>query len=69
MKRAIIEYDAILIARTQISDAIDNKITEHNARIAEEKAAAKKALEERKAIETGTEQIKQMRDTLVAQIK
>jgi hypothetical protein len=69
MKRAIAEYDTLLIARTQISDAIDNKIAENNARIAEEKAAAKKNLEERKVLETGTNQIKQMRDTLFAQIK
>lgn len=66
--KAIAEYDSILAGHARIADAKDAEIAEHNARVAELKAAAKKALEERKAIETEISKVKQMKELFSAQL-
>ena len=69
VRKAIAEYDSILEEHAKISEAIDNRIADRNARIAEEKAAAKKDLDERKTIDTEINKIQQMKDLFSAQLK
>lgn len=69
MRKAIAEYDTILGSLAQIADAKDAEIVEHNARAAEAKSQAKKALDDRKVIGTKMSGVEQMKSVLFAQIK
>ncbi|MDD5377283.1 MAG: hypothetical protein PHH16_04160 [Candidatus Gracilibacteria bacterium] len=69
LKKAIAEYDTILMAHTRIAEAKDSEIAEYNNQVAVAKAAAKKALEERKALETEMDRVKQMKELFSAQLK
>ncbi len=69
LKKAIAEYDAILAAHMQIAASKDAEITDYNNQVAAAKAAAKKALEERKALETEMDRVKQMKELFSAQLK
>lgn len=69
LRKAIAEYDTILASHIQIAEAKDVEITEYNARAAEAKASAKKALEERKALETEMDRVKQIKELFTAQLK
>lgn len=69
VREAIAQYDAILLAHTKIAESKDKEISDWNARVVEAKAAAKKALEERKAIETEMSQVRDMRSIFAAQLK
>lgn len=69
LKKAIAEYDIILTTHAQIAEAKDSEITEYNNQVAVAKAAAKKALEERKALEIEMDRVKQMKELFSAQLK
>ncbi len=69
LKKAIAEYDTILAAHMQIAASKDAEITDYNNQVAAAKAAAKKALEERKALETEMDRVKQMKELFSAQLK
>jgi len=68
VRKAIAEYDEILVSHVKIAEAKDAEIAEYNNRVAEAKAAAKKALEERKALETEMMRVKQMKELFSAQL-
>ena len=69
LKKAIAEYDTILALHAKIAEAKDVEITDFNNQVALAKAGAKKALEERKALETEMDKVKQMRELFTAQLK
>jgi hypothetical protein len=69
LKKAIAEYDTILATHAQIAEAKDTEIAEYNNQVAVAKAAAKKALEERKALETEMDRVRQMKELFSAQLK
>lgn len=69
LRKALAEYDSILAAHTQIAEAKDAEIADYNNQVAIAKAAAKKALEERKALETEMDRVRQMKDLFSAQLK
>lgn len=80
IRKAISEYDTILLAHAQIAEAKDVEIVDYNAQIAEAKRiakqtidkaqeSAKKALSERKALEVEIDRVKQMKELFSAQLK
>ncbi len=69
VRRAITEYDDILLKHTQIAATIDAQIAEYNEQVATAKALAKKTLDERKALETEMDRVRQMKELFTAQIK
>jgi len=69
VKNAIAEYDAILESHTKIAEAKDAEISDYNDQVATAKAAAKKALEERKNLETEMDKVRQMKELFSAQLK
>lgn len=67
--KAIAEYDGLIARLTKKAESKDQEISDRNARIAEEKAAAKKALDERKSIESEMDRINEMRIVFTSQLK
>lgn len=69
VRKAIAEYDDILLKHTQIAAAKDAQIAEYNDQVATAKALAKKTLDERKALETEMDRVRQMKELFTAQLK
>lgn len=69
VRKAIAEYDHYIADRTKIADIKSREIDEQNVRIAEAKAAAKAALDERKKIEAEIDRARQMQGVFTAQLE
>lgn len=69
LRKAIAEYDAILVGHTRIAESKDAEIADYNNQVAVAKAAAKKALEERKSLDAEMDRVKQMKELFSAQLK
>lgn len=69
VRKAIAEYNEYIAERTKIADIKSREIDEQNARIAEAKAAAKAALDERKKIEAEIDRARQMQGVFTAQLE
>lgn|GEM_PF-6413105 len=69
VRKAIAEYDGYIAERTKLADIKSQEIEEQNARIAEAKAAAKTALDERKKIEAEIDRARQMQGVFTAQLE
>lgn len=68
LRTAIAEYDAILTTHAQIAATKDQEIADYNNQVAVAKAAAKKALDERKALESEMDRVKQMKELFALQL-
>lgn len=67
--KAIAEYSEYIADRMKLADIKSREIDEQNVRIAEAKAAAKAALDERKKIEAEIDRAKQMQAVFTAQLE
>lgn len=69
LQNAIKEYNGMLDRHMKIATAKDQEIADFNEQVAIAKAGAKKALEERKSLETEMDRIRQMKELFSAQLK
>ncbi len=69
LQNAIKEYNGMLERHMKVAGAKDQEIADFNDQVATAKAGAKKALEERKSLETEMDRIRQMKELFSAQLK
>lgn len=69
LQNAIKEYNGMLERHMKVAGAKDREIADFNDQVAIAKAGAKKALEERKSLETEMDRIRQMKELFSAQLK
>lgn len=69
IRTALTEYENMLSGLMKDAQVGDQEVIDCNARVAEAKAEAKKALERRKSLDAGINQVKQMKESLALQLK